>query len=401
MSNKNDEIVIIGASIAGSFLGYLLKLNGFKYTILDGSPPPREKACGEGLSTIGKRYLEASGLWDGYLEKDAFSYLSYDITFEDKSHTELSSAKTIGYSIQRSIIDSTLCKAAGCDFEHKSSEKVTSISKANDRWTVKTANTEYNAKYVVLACGKPGRSLIESGILQNRTTKARYGLSFRCDGKWNNLPPKKVFIKNTGPYQILLTPLSDTKINLSILVSRNNGTDLKEGKDVLVEESIEFAKGLGFSISNYEECRGSSDISSSKCLASPENLYLIGDSAEIFDAIGGMGMSHALFSASLAAEHIMQSIDAPERAAKFHQKYINRREFYSKIFRLLTSLSFKMNAQKNPVLRKLALYFPSISRFLNSSLANLFPIVGAASDIHAIKKTEHSILIKQNIMDQQ
>ena len=56
------DVCIIGASIAGSSLALRVGREGLKVALIDKAQFPRRKACGEGLSAIGRNCLEELGL---------------------------------------------------------------------------------------------------------------------------------------------------------------------------------------------------------------------------------------------------------------------------------------------------------------------------------------------------
>ena len=62
--NSRYDVVVVGAGPAGSMAAYQLARLGWTVALLDRSRFPRDKACGDGLTRIAVRQLQAMGLGD-------------------------------------------------------------------------------------------------------------------------------------------------------------------------------------------------------------------------------------------------------------------------------------------------------------------------------------------------
>ena len=181
--------------------------------------------------------------------------------------------------------------------------------------------------------------------------------------------------------QLLLTPLAGNRVNICIMVNNELRNHPGVSKSNLIENAVSFALRSGFQAEIVEDSRGISSIVSSEAFNPSLGVYLVGDSAEIFDPIGGMGMSHALVSASLAAESVNHAICNPKRSFKNWQKYLKHRRRYALIFSLYTKLSYTLNVRRAKVVKTLVRYFPSATEKIFRSLTNFSPVVGLARSI--------------------
>ena len=112
---RSAEIVVVGGSVSGSFLAYLLGRTGKRVVVCEQAGFPRKKACGEGLSSIGHKYLVQAGLWSGALDSAATPFYGYNIISHAFGKLSLGSSKgpnPIGYSISRDFIDDFLLRTA-------------------------------------------------------------------------------------------------------------------------------------------------------------------------------------------------------------------------------------------------------------------------------------------------
>ena len=107
------DFVIIGAGAAGSFMTYLLQLNGFHCILLERRTEIDEKTCGGFLTNHGRMILESSGI-------DTKMLLQQDCTvIHNITETHVNTEKqyhylegSFGFGIRRQLLDTFLLQQA-------------------------------------------------------------------------------------------------------------------------------------------------------------------------------------------------------------------------------------------------------------------------------------------------
>jgi 2-polyprenyl-6-methoxyphenol hydroxylase-like FAD-dependent oxidoreductase len=377
MVNSNNipkyDVAIIGASLAGSFSAYLLGKIGYKVILIDPFARNKTKACGEGLSVIGQKYLERTGLWSGSMRKTSHSFFGYDIFFKDGKKASLQSGRPLGHALRRKDIQNKVFLAAcNCPNVTYLQEKAFNNKRTkNGNWQIGTKLYGIlTSSHLIVASGNGG----EIG-----KTK-RYGITYRVKGLWLCQAATRVSIKQNNGYQIILTPLTENCTNICVLIDSEKAEPENMNKNELKKAAVNFSMQCGFSALDFEEIVGASSLASCKRQEIIKGAYFVGDAIEIFDPIGGMGMSHALFSASIASKSIARSIAEVSSGDKYWRKYLKQRNRWSVILRIKTRLAYILNAGNSKILKRVVMWFPRISMFIFGALEEFFPVLGLAND---------------------
>jgi len=294
MIENVEDIVIVGAGPAGSYLGYLLAKAGFKPVIFDHSHP-REKPCGGGISVLAIEKF--SFLHDIPDEK------SPDNFFEIVSPHGVSimtTGRKSTWNLSRQSLDIFVLDKAinhGCRLI---AEQVIDVKLINNIWHIKTKEAKYKAKIIIGADGV--NSIVRKKIL-GPIPKTELGVCYGCFAKSEKKETNRVkFLKNKQGYAWCF-PRHD---HLSIGVGIESGHP-KEVKKMFNNflftyyPHVEIISTWGAKIPNIKNphfydlpCAG-------------ENWILIGDAAGHVDPMTGEGITYALWSAELAAKAIISN----------------------------------------------------------------------------------------------
>lgn len=369
--NVERNVIVIGASIAGSISAYLLARAGLGVTLIDPQSVPGVKACGEGLSTIGQNYLSSLGLWGEELSEAAYPFYGYEIHFDEASRLQLSSAEEVqGFGISRELLDAYL-------FQKVSELSAIEVRRARARkfhrdqsvWRVTLSDgSELCSDELIVATG--AASLKDSGLQidQKREAEARFGVALRCEGYWRENCPNNVVIFNRHEGQYIITPLGPERINLSMLLSSER-TPSHSSAD-LANVAMQLASERGFQILKTSRLKGVNQIHSSQLDSKELNAFFVGDAIERMDPVGGMGMTHAIYSAALAVSSILEPYRSRECALA---GYYARRQNAVRVLRAITYLSYGLNVSNHRVLRVLLKNWPGLALSLNKWLKSAFP----------------------------
>jgi flavin-dependent dehydrogenase len=370
MTLPHYDITVIGGSVAGSLTALLLGKRGFSVALFEPHPFPRRKACGEGLSLLGMRYLQTYGIWNNTLADIAYPFYNYDIYTTNGKRITLSNAshkEPEGFGISRLILDLHLLRTAtslpSVDFFPL---RVEEIKKSGDQFTIYSPELALSSRQVVVASGMPGRNLTNT----NTTGKKgkRFGFAAWFGGVWSRRP-RGVTIFHRPEGCFLITPLGDANVNISLFLHCDAG----KKKAHLLTLCKEVASLAGFQCLELLDQHGVPSVDASKAALPACPLYLVGDTQERLDPIGGMGMTHALFTADRAANRIISVLHGLETTNQGVQTYTDEIEHGAKLLRAITSLSHRLNVIRCPLSIVGSQLFPSVATTGLSLIKNLFP----------------------------
>ena len=359
------DIQIIGASLSGAVSAYLLGRAGFNVLLLDPQSFPRQKACGEGMSNLGKQYLEAIGLWPDEIDNQLTLFTATIFSSLDGRKLELSKysdSAPQGYGVSRIKLDSYVHNAAlALPNVNVVNARVTDLKDLENKWQITTTNNQIiQSRDLILACGGAGLSKLLPFVRTKESKNARFGMAFWAEGSWADKLPRNVQIYNRPEGQFIITPLSPNKINFSMLLNRRHASNLTGPE--LQERAIAIARENGFLINSSTKLKGAAAIHSSRVY--PQNLrsYIIGDAVERFDPIGGIGMTNAIYSALLASTAISNQCQSDKVSnTESIAWYYKQREKGARILRSLTYLSSKLNIANNLILKNLSIASPKLT----------------------------------------
>ena len=372
-SNVEYDVIVLGASVAGSTSAYLLGSAGLQVLILDPRSFPRQKACGEGLSRIGYNYLQKLDLWDHELESNAYPFYGYSIHFSQRRGPRIAHGRTPqGYGISRLMLDTYIqCKATaqpGVSIRNDAAKKAT---RKDGIWEVTVSDDEIiRAKHVVFASGASTSKLLD-GVTAQHTEEPRCGIAFWADGAWSRESPTTVMIFNEPEGQYIITPLSKQRVNFSLLLYQKRGIAFKKAE--LVRKAQGLALQAGFTISKVTDTIGAAAIDHMSLSGHENRAFVIGDAIERFDPIGGMGMTHALFSAECASSAILDIEKGRRSYSEGLRKYYRVRTRGARVLKLLGDLSAGLNIQQHKFVLAFARKFPLLTVNCMDLVKFLFP----------------------------
>ncbi|MCB0321399.1 MAG: hypothetical protein KDD60_10785, partial [Bdellovibrionales bacterium] len=380
----------IGSSLAGATTAWILGSSGLQVALIDPITFPRQKACGEGLSHMGLSFLQSLALWSPELEKAATPFWGYRVYPQAGRAFNLCSLDTPqGVGISRVLLDGKINeKVASLTTVTPIASSVTHATfnqSPYQHWDISLSDeSTISAKSLVVASG--GAELMKifpktHAPKYKKAKDSRYGMALWATGEWQTENQSMVHIHHRNEGQYLVTPLTSESVNISMLLSGK----IHIKKAEALETACTLATKSGFHIHEISPALGAASISHRTLTSTPKELYFIGDAVERFDPIGGMGMTHALYSAGLAANKILLSHSAnynftnhsstnhysglkSNRPLKRHintsapdsNSYYKNRARISFYLRLLSYMSVVLNVKENRALISLARHLPKI-----------------------------------------
>lgn len=302
MDNRCD-VIIVGASLAGSSAAIQLGKSGLKVALVDRAVFPRRKPCGEGLSPLGLLQLERLGIREQILKLPHIPYTGYNV-FVGDSCKFIRSPIGGGITLQRFDFDDAVLRRA-LEFPSVSALLSNNVERV-DGGVVHLRDRSISARKVVIACGGNSPLLGKVGHQTKRSGPNRTGVSALYRGHFlGHVNWITIILKST--FEIYCTPLAEGYLNVSVL-KRSDASinihsifnDISTMREVFDKCSFEgVLTGSPQGRTNIGNVRRQSDMPA---------VVLAGDALEEFDPIGGMGMSHALSSGIQVAHQITREL---------------------------------------------------------------------------------------------
>jgi menaquinone-9 beta-reductase len=353
------DVAVVGASISGSLVASLLGERGVHVALIDKSQFPRHKPCGEGLSFAGYRALQS--LTGSLLteqesqESSVLPSLRPFYGFQLKTPETVCSVSTqdsIGVGVKRLELDFALLKYAlrHADVIPFLGSKVTRLSFEPDRVRLEGVDLNVTASYVVLAdgaCSSIGTKVL--GVPATRYGKSKAGITTLLDGTFEG-KPKHVSVFLNDDYEIYCTPLNHA-LNISVLADYRSTLHLR--KIVERQETLQIVSDhFGFRGGHPSMFLGRAPLGNSRRKPPPGRIFFVGDALEELDPLGGMGMTHAVYSAKLCAESLHRIFVGMETLEQGARSYLRNHESMARPLRGFTRLWSQtvFQAKKHPAL---------------------------------------------------
>ena len=286
-----DDISIIGAGPAGSYLAYLLARSGIYATVFDHSHP-REKPCGGAISPLALRKFPILQNVPGSRVIDKIMLVS-----PKGREVMLHVPKNSGLVVSREHADMYLLQQAIDSGAKLVRERVIDIEAYVNGWTIRTGKGDFRSKVIVGADGV--NSVVRKAIV-GRIPKKNLGA---CIGHFAG-----GFDKDYGIIRFLegLTGYAwifprDTYSSIGVGVDAHEASGLKDHLAKFVNQyvpNMERLSSFGATIPAIRDPRFF-DIP-----CSGHNWVVIGDAAGHVNPLTGEGIFYALWAAELAAEAI-------------------------------------------------------------------------------------------------
>ena len=334
------DVLIIGASLAGSSLAVLLARAGLKVALLDQSAFPRRKACGEGLSAAGLAALMRLGLSEAFSRLPHAPLRGFLIWKNGRFHTLASPGSSPLVGVQRIELDTLLFAAASACPGVTALPRTFAREAENDgrRIRVKTDRGTLSARHLALAAGASSRLPLALGFGLKRGATLRAGCSLPFRVTRGRLPQHVVIFVDEG-YEIYATPVTADIVNVAFLGSAASLSDLRCTLS-LEEAGARCLAAIDLTAYACGKMRGSACFGRAYAHAWHGSALLVGDCCESFDPIGGMGMSHALLSAECAARALLEIFGTDASPAACLQRYEDERRQAARCLRGLTRLAY-------------------------------------------------------------
>jgi len=329
--HANADVVVVGAGPAGSAAAIELRAAGRSVIVIDKAVFPRDKCCGDGLTTLALRELDQLGLDPGTIP-DWFDVTGATLRSPTGREVAIALPTTGKYSAvaPRLQLDDALVQLArkhGADV--RDGHGFQRLVEHADHVTVHADGLEIDTRYVVAADGM--WSPVRKALGVNETGYLGEWHGFRQYGRNVTGPASEQlyvwFETDLLPGYAWSFPLPDGRVNIGFGVLRDGsrkGQDMKETWiDLLQRPHIVEALGAGFELEDRHTAWPIPARVDEAVLTSGRVLFT-GDAAMATDVMTGEGIGQALLTGRLAAEAIVAAgALRPDDAARLYRASVH------------------------------------------------------------------------------
>lgn len=357
------DAFIVGGGPAGLATAIAARQRGLSVTVADGSEPPIDKACGEGLMPETLGALRELGV---EIRPEA-GYPFQGIRFlQNDQHISGAFPQGPGLGIRRTILHQWLiARAEACGVRMLWQTPVTGISSAG----VHLSREIVAARWIVGADGTGSRVRGWSGLNRAIREKQRFATRrhYRV-GPWTDFT--EIYWGRCS--QAYVTPISSEEVCVVVLG--------EQVEDAEFDSFLNDCPQLTTRLANTEVCsreRGAVTLMHSLAAVHADNVALVGDASGGVDAITGEGLRLAFRQAIALAEAMEKGDLTPY--ARAHRDLARKPMFFGELL-LAHGKSERLRTRAIRMLASRPLLFARILA-LHSSNANWKDVLSAGAQL--------------------
>lgn len=371
------DVLIAGGGIAGASLAIMLGRAGVTVALFEQGHFPREKACGEGIMPPGVAVLERLELAGavGGAPFEGVRYHAGDIVAEGR-FPWLDGRPATGRGQRRQHLDQVLFATAAATpgvTAYTDARVEAPLVECGRVIGLRARGEDHHAPLTVAADGAHSRIRRHLGLDSTRPMSQRVGLRahFRLAPEIIQPPWVEVFL---GPAaEMYVTPLPHHEVLVAALTSR---TVLSSGAAGAFAHLVRAQPLLGAKLAGAEQIttfKGMSPLTIGARAGIVAGAALLGDAAGFVDPITGGGITQALLTAELLAEHLCR---ARPDAVAWLMAYDRARTALLREYRWLNRMV--LGLADHPRLARVAL------RLLNRTPGLFSHLLGAATGMRGL-----------------
>ena len=389
MSDKEFDVIIVGAGPAGTTSAIKLAKSGLNVALLDKAIFPRDKICGDALSVdvINQLAMLSDTLAEQFriLENKIPSY-GVKIFSPDHNHIDIpfihKDIKSCGYISPRIDFDNLL-------FQHVKQYSnihiyenctVTNPDITNDNASLETNLGIFTGKIIIGADGAHSIVAKISGDIKVEKEHYSAGLRVYYEGVSGFHTENFIelhFFKDVLPGYLWIFPLTGDKANVGIGMLSSTVSKKRVNLKLTLQNLLKTHPQLSKRFKDarpLETIKGYGlPLGSKKRNLSGAKFLLAGDAAALIDPFSGEGIANAIRSGRIAAEHVIKCFEQNNFSAAFNKAY--DKEIYHRMWKEFKISRTLQNLVRYPILFnyviKRARHSKYLQKFLVEALANV------------------------------
>jgi geranylgeranyl reductase family protein len=352
------EAVVVGAGPAGCSAAIHLKQLDIDVLLIDKSTFPRDKICGDGISSKCFSLLNELGIKSDFLFDKGYPIAQMQIHAPNSEiirygddHDKFN-AKSI--CMPRKDFDFLLLSRAKEVVKNIAlGEKLVTIEKdANSRHALFLKNVETNelkrikTKIIIGADGVYSAVSRHVGIITETDDNRMWGIRLYCEGKDFEPVIHIIYHRNILPGYAWIFPVSKNNANVGMLLTletmKSIGKDIVNIFEEVISEHPVFRENIGLNDGLGSIRAFPLKVGPAKGSRVEDGIILAGDAAYFTNPLTGGGIYNAILSGKLAAKVSCECIkknDISSRALKKYdslwRKRISSNFFYSNLMKKL------------------------------------------------------------------
>jgi menaquinone-9 beta-reductase len=290
-SRKSTDVFIIGGGPAGLAAAIAAREKGFEVVVADGSAPPIEKPCGEGMMPETLTALRAMGVELNPNEGQKFSGICFA---QQGARVSADFWQGPGLGLRRPILHQRMVgRAEECGVQFLWKTPIVGI----DSEGVQLGGGKMRARWIVGADGMGSRVRRWSGLTASKRNNQRFAARRHYLVRpWSNY----MEIHWGHQVQAYVTPMGGSEVCIVMLAEDAEHASL----DAALEEFPELQERLAGEEASGKE-RGAVTAMRSLHHVQRGNVALVGDASGSVDAVTGEGIRLAFRQASALADAMM------------------------------------------------------------------------------------------------
>ena len=356
---SGTDVFVIGGGPAGLAAAIAARQQGLDVIVADGSKPPIDKACGEGLMPDSVEALRRLGV-----ELETGDGISFScIRFVDERATATARfSGRLGVGLRRTVLHGKMLdRADACGIKFLWETPVTGLGSGGVRLA---GGNVVAARWIVGADGSQSQVRRWAGVDLADSRSGRYA----CRGHFAVAPWSDCFEINWATSsQAYVTPVSDHEVCV-VVVSRQPDCRLPSA----LGEFPELARRLG-NAKLSGKVRGAITGTRGLRRVYCGNVALIGDASGGVDAITGEGLGLSFHQAEALAEAM--AMNDLRRYQQAHRRFARRPAFMAHVLLLLDGRTHL----RHRVLKALAKYPELFERLVSIHVGETSPAHFAAT----------------------
>jgi geranylgeranyl reductase family protein len=308
------DLIIVGGGPAGTAAGRIAGKMGLKTLLIEKESFPRYKPCGGALSEHAMSFLDFE-VPEEIIEKEVFGAR---ICFRDQV-IERSKDHRLSAIVTRSKLDNFfLEKARETGIEDITGKKVIDVLDEDDHVTVKTKESTYAARFLILATGSQG--MLKHQV-RRKDSKKEYGICMVAEVPENNGTIDS-YIKDAVELRFGVAGMGYGWIfphDGYYSVGTGGLANLLPDPKSTIQQYLQENNFNG----NYKLNGHVIPCGGYKRTLVRGRIMLVGDAAGFVDAFTGEGLAYAIRSGQIAAEVVAEALDSslhPEHLKKYENR---------------------------------------------------------------------------------
>jgi geranylgeranyl reductase family protein len=329
------DIAICGAGPAGSTCALALKNSGLNVVLIDKAIFPRDKICGDAVSSVAKRVLRQINpqYETELLQFEPKACIKKAKLYSPKFESLEIEFSKIGYCIKRVDFDNWLFNLATRENKALTLLMGNAIKdiEQQEYFNIKFDNGKQISARFLIACDG-AHSIAAKKIANIKVDRKHYSGAVRQ--YYQNVAGltadalEVYFLKDYLPGYFWIFPLPNNQANvgfgmLSDTIAKNK-IDLKKSLNRIIHQIPEVARRFK-NAHPMEDIKGFGlPLGSKKYNISGNGYMLCGDAAALIDPFSGEGIETAMESGKFAAEQVIRCFEHNNFSASFVKQYDER-----------------------------------------------------------------------------